>query len=304
MSTQRIILTLLVLTLSFICLSYMAFKMIKTRDNTSISRREHLHLALSGLIAFFMDTIGVGSFACNIALAKYFNTFKDEELPTMINAAQVLPGALGALFFTSLIPVDGMTLGCLSFAACLGGMIGANVISKLNKQALRGIMLLLFPLLMLLILANQAHYLPVGGSKTILQGTALFLGCCGLFAAGGLTAAGIGLFAMVQAVLFCLGMSPVVTFPIMTMAGALQQPLSTLVFLKQSHTMPLKKISLVSLYGVLGVLLAIPLITHLNAEALHLLLVIILGYNTFRVFQSSRAHRKNHILNENQLPAI
>lgn len=47
---------------------------------------------------------------------------------------------------------------------------------------------------------------------------------------GALTSVGIGLFAMVQGVLFLMNVSPIVAFPIMTTAGAMQQPLTTLVF--------------------------------------------------------------------------
>lgn len=276
--SQRIIIESLIILFSVSCVGLMLKKAFMQRAE-AISFKQQLQLMASGIIAFFMDTIGVGSFACNIALAKYFKTFKDEELPGMVSGAQIIPGALEAVFFLGLIQVDILTLSVMIIATCLGGVFGASIISKLNTQAIRLLMLVAFPAIILLILSNQFHWLPIGGDKVALQGHELLFGFIGLFVAGLLTAAGVGLFALVQAVLFCLGMSPLVAFPIMTTVGALQQPLTTGIFVLKNRV-PLKKSLLISVYGVAGVLLAIPAITHLDTTKLHFLLVIVLTYNT------------------------
>lgn len=288
---QYIIINTLIVILSLFCIGLMINKLRK-QPSDSITRLGHVHLMISGVTAFFMDTIGVGSFACNIALANYFKTFKDEELPGMLNGAQVLPGAIEALFFLGVIQVDLITLITLIAATCLGGVIGASIISKLNAQALRVVMLIAFPTIIFLILCNQFQWLPIGGNKIALEGHELIWGFMGLLIAGALTAAGVGLFAMIQAVLFCLGMSPLIAFPIMTAAGALQQPLSTCIFVFKNKV-PLKKALLISLYGVIGVLLALPIITHLSARKLHILLIIVLTYNTIRMAVSYLKHRRS-----------
>ncbi len=283
----------LIILFSLSCIILMLRKLV-TQHSNKLTLREQIKLLTSGIIAFFMDTIGVGSFACNIALAKYFNTFKDEELPPMVNGAQIIPGALEAFFFLGLIQVDALTLSTLIIATCLGGVLGALIISKLNAQTLRLIMLIAFPIIILLILANHFQWIPIGGDKIALHGNELIYGFIGLFVAGAMTAAGIGLFALVQAILFCLGMSPLVAFPIMTAAGALQQPLSTGIFVLKNK-IPLKKSLLISLYGVVGVLLAIPVITHLSSSKLHFLLILVLTYNTTRIGLSYlKHHRAQH----------
>lgn len=288
--TQRLIIEFLVIILTAISIGYM-LKQSFTKPEPTISRKHHFRLGCSGVIAFFMDTIGVGSFACNIALSKYFKTFQDVELPGMLNGAQVLPGAIEALFFLGLVEVDPVTLGFLLLATCLGGTIGASVISKLNTQTIRLIMLITFPTVIFLILSNHFHWLPIGGEKSALQSRELLWGCLGVFIAGSLTSAGVGLFAIVQAILFCLGMSPLVAFPIMTAAGALQQPLSTIIFTFKNK-IPLKRALLLNLYGVLGVFLAIPLITHLSTNKLHGLLILVLTYNTVMMGKSYLQHRR------------
>jgi uncharacterized membrane protein YfcA len=287
---QNSIINFLILLLTVFCIGLM-LKKNKLQPTESIPLSVQLSLAFSSIIAFFMDTLGVGSFACNIALAKYFDTFKDEELPGMVNGAQVLPGALSAFFFLGLVQVDTFTLITLIAATCIGGVVGASIISKFNAQTLRLVMLVAFPTIALLILGNQLGWLPLHGEKIALRGVELLLGCVGLFIAGSLTAAGVGLFAMVQAILFCLGMSPIVAFPIMTAAGALQQPLSTSILMMKNNV-PLKKSLLMNVYGVFGVLIALPIITHLSSSKLHVLLVIVLGYNTFMMGKNYLKNRK------------
>ena len=82
--------------------------------------------------------------------------------------------------------------------------------------------------------------MPIGGDLVALDSWNLILGFFAMVICGALTSVGIGLFALVQAVLFLLNVSPAVAFPIMTTAGAMQQPLTTLVFVQQNK-IPLKK---------------------------------------------------------------
>ncbi len=63
-----------------------------------------------------------------------------------------------------------------------------------------------------------------------ITGFPLIIGFLGVMICGALTSVGIGLFVMVQSVLFLLNVSPLVAFPIMTTAGAIQQPLTTWCF--------------------------------------------------------------------------
>jgi uncharacterized membrane protein YfcA len=87
---------------------------------------------------------------------------------------------------------------------------------------------------------------------------------------------------MVQGVLFLMNISPAVAFPIMTTAGAMQQPLTTMVFLQQNK-IPLKKTLILSLSGCIGVLITIPIFVHLTITWLHSLLLLILIYNFIAV---------------------
>lgn len=266
-----------ILILSFICFVVMVYK-LKGRAPEPMTYTQYFKLFFSGVIAFIADTVGVGSFAVNVALAKLLGTFHDDELPAVNNGAQVIPGAIESLYFMQLVNVDLSTLITLVSGTCVGGLLGGFVVSRLSKQAIRLAMICCFALIIVLLISHQFHLLPVGGELTELHSWKLVIGFFALLVCGALTSVGIGLFVMVQGVLFIMNISPLVAFPIMTTAGAMQQPLTTLVFLKNDK-IPLKKTLILSLSGCLGVLITLPFFAKLTINSLHLFLLAVLCYN-------------------------
>ncbi len=270
-----------IILLSVFCVGAMLYK-LKRQPAVHLSAMDYCKLTISGIIAFMADALGLGSFAVNIALAALLGTFHDEELPAMNNGAQVIPGVIESLFFMQLIDVDLTTLITLVAGTCLGGVIGGSVVSRLSKQAIRLAMMCCFTLIIGMLLCRQFHLFPIGGELMALDSWKLLVGFGGMVVCGMLTSVGIGLFVLVQAVLFLLGVSPLVAFPIMTTAGAMQQPLTTLTFLQQDK-IPLKKTLIVSLAGCVGVLLVVLIFKHLTITWLHSLLILIVTYNLFAV---------------------
>jgi uncharacterized membrane protein YfcA len=282
-----------VLILGFTCVIAMFYRLWQ-QPAISLSSTEYIKLMVSGVVAFIADTLGVGSFAVNVALAKLLGTFPDEELPAVNNGAQVIPGTLESLFFMQLIDVDLTTLLTLVAGACLGGLIGGTIVSHLSKQAIRMAMICCFFAIIALLISHQFRLLPIGGELVALHSWKLIIGFWAMAVCGALTSVGIGLFVMVQAVLFLLSVSPIITFPIMTTAGAMQQPLTTLVFVRQNK-IPLKKTLILSFAGCLGVFITLPLLTHLNTTWLHSLLLFILMYNLFAI---SRTYLRARAIDE------
>lgn len=273
----KFLITVGILILSLTCVVGMVVKLVR-QPSESVSIAQYCKLFFSGLIAFIADTLGVGSFAVNVALAKLFGTFRDDELPAVNNGAQVIPGTIESLFFMHMIDVDLTTLLTLVSGTCVGGLLGGFVVTQLSKQAIRLGMLCSFALIIFLLFAHQFRLLPVGGDLMELHSWKLVIGFFAMIICGALTSVGVGLFVMVQGVLFVMNVSPVVAFPIMTIAGAMQQPLTTMVFLQQNK-IPLKKTFILSLAGCMGVLVTLPLFTQLTVTWLHSLLLCILIYN-------------------------
>lgn len=290
MLTLFILIAVSVLTL--IC-AYLMFSQCARQKHPALSLKEKFKLGLTGFIAFISDTIGVGSFAVNIALSKFLGLFEDEELPAVCNGAQVIPGALQSIFFIQVIYVDPKTLLTLVLGACIGGLIGGYVVTRLNQQAIRLTMMTAFTGVICLLILKKIGLIPTGGELLVLESWKLTLGFFAMIVCGSLTSAGIGLFGLVQAVLFLLGVSPAIAFPIMTTAGAMQQPLTTLVFLKHNK-IPLKKTLLLSTSGCLGVILVIPMISHFKTSWLHSLLLLIMLYNVLTISLTYR-RKKNAV---------
>lgn len=279
MAMKLIMITIVLLSL--VCVGMMLYK-LKKQPAVHLSVMDYCKLIISGIIAFAADALGLGSFAVNIALAELLGTFHDEELPALNNGAQVIPGVIESLFFMQLIDVDLVTLVTLVLGTCVGGLIGGSVVSRLSKQAIRLAMICCFTLIIGLLLCRQFDIFPIGGTLTALHSWKLAMGFGGMVLCGMLTSVGIGLFVMVQAVLFLLGVSPMVAFPIMTTAGAMQQPLTTLTFLQQDK-IPLKKTLILSLAGCLGVIFVVLIFKNLTITWLHSLLLVIVTYNLFNI---------------------
>lgn len=255
---------------------------LKKQSPVKISYFEYFKLGISGIIAFIADTLGIGSFAVNVALAKLMGTFPDEELPAVNNGAQVIPGAIESLFFMQLVDVDLTTLVTLIIGTCIGGLIGGSIVTRLSIQPMRLAMMFSFIIIIGLLICHQLRILPIGGDLVELHSTKLVIGFFAMVLCGALTSVGVGLFVMVQAVLFLLNVSPVVAFPIMTTAGAMQQPLTTLVFVRQNK-IPLKKTLILSFSGCIGVFATIPIFTGLTVTWLHTLLLAILIFNLYAI---------------------
>lgn len=282
----------IILSLSLICTVGMFFRLWQ-EPTQPLPLYTYLKLAVSGVIAFIADTIGIGSFAVNIALARLLGTFSDEELPAVNNGAQVIPGTIESLFFMSYVEVHYLTLITLVIGACLGGLAGGFLASRLHKQGIRLMMIICFASILILLTAHQLGWMPLGGDVMALSGWKLVVGFVGMIVCGALTAFGVGLFVLVQTLLFLLNVSPVVAFPIMTAAGAMQQPLTTLVFLKEKK-IPLKKTLILSIAGCLGVYLATLVFSQLKISWLHTLLIFIVLYNLItmlRAWSNAQSHK-------------
>jgi uncharacterized membrane protein YfcA len=274
----------LVLLLTVITLLLMFFQMLKEKP-ICIRFAVKLKLIICGFVAFISDALGIGSFAVEVALCKFWKLADDKDLPGILNGAQILPGTIEAIFFLKLVSVDVKTLSILVGGACIGGVLGGLFVSKLKQQTIRITMFFAFIGIAALILVNQFHLLPVGGTETLLISWKLWVGFFAMIICGALPAVGVGSFALIQSALFLLGLSPLVAFPIMTTAGALQQPLTAMTFLFEKK-MLLKKTFIITIAGTLAVLITVPLVSHVPLVYLRWLLLCIVTYNAVSMLKS------------------
>jgi len=243
-------------------------------------------LAITGFVANVADTLGIGSFAVVVAFNKYWNLVEDEKFPGTLNAHSILPAMCQALFFLQAVQVEVTTLVALIIGASVGGFFGGFFVSGLDKQRIRYLMFIGYIGIAAMILASKLGLLPVGGDLMGLEGIWLAAGVFGMFLSGALPAIGVGAYAPTQVILFLLGMSPIAAFPIMTASGAIQQSVAALAFIIRRQV-SFKPALLMAVTGVVGVLVAAPVITFINSENLRWLLLIVVLYNVYRLWSST-----------------
>jgi uncharacterized membrane protein YfcA len=86
-------------------------------------------------------------------------------------------------------------------------------------------------------------------------------------------------------------MSPIVAFPIMTAAGAIQQPIATATFVFNNQV-PLKKAFTIGLFGIVGVGIGFLVVSHMTTTQLHWLLVVVILYNIITLSRSYLQDRR------------
>ena len=282
---MRLFIIILLILLTVACVLAMLICLHQSRYSEKLTLKQWIIFPFAGVFSFVADTIGVGSFAVNIAIARTFKIVEDSKLPAFVNGAQVIPGAIAAVLFLNAINVDIMTLFVLVFGAALGGFIGGIWASKVQGRILHLLMIIAFASMIILLFCSIYNIIPVGGSAVYLTGWKLAIGFLGMVVAGFLSCLGVGLFAVVQAVLFVLGVSPVIAFPIMTAAGAIQQPITVFSFLF-NRSLPIKKCLIVGIFGTIGVAIGYKIVSNMTTNELHGLLIIIIAYNVIGLLWS------------------
>ena len=83
-----------------------------------------------GAVTNFFDTLGIGSFATTTAIFRLKQMVPDRIIPGTLNAGHTLPTVAQAFIYTTIIPVDVLTLVAMITAAVLGAWLGAGVVGE------------------------------------------------------------------------------------------------------------------------------------------------------------------------------
>lgn len=282
----------LVLTLLFLASLYYLYYFIQ-----DFYQRRHSFqwkkLWIGGAIGFitdFLDTLGIGSFAPTTILLNWTKTLDDDrQLPGTLNVAHTLPVVLEAFIFTTVIQVDLTTLCCLVLAAVIGSVYGARFVNRLSQQKVQRYMGIALFLTALLMICKQLGWLALlgqGKEATALHGGALLLACLGNALFGALQTLGVGLYAPCMAMISLLGLSPLVSFPIMMLSCAAVLPVASTSFIKEKNYQPSLALGIM-LFGLMGVFVAANIVTHLNLTVLTWVVIIVILYTAFSYLRKS-----------------
>lgn len=247
---------------------------------------------VTGLVTDFFDTLGIGSFAPTVAMMNALKiNIPDKLIPGTLNVCHTIPVVVEAFIFTIVIKVDPITLISLLAAAVVGSYVGAGIISKMDERKIQIVMGFALAVTALLMLLAQLGLMPGGGNATGLTGTKLIIGVVGNFILGALMTAGVGLYSPCMAMVYFLGMSPAVAFPIMMGSCALLMPTASVKFIKEETYA--KKTSLwITIGGVIGVAIAAKFVKSMPMDILKWVVIVVIAYTSVTMLKKAFTNHK------------
>lgn len=238
--------------------------------------------AVIGFVVNFFDALGIGAFAPQTALLKFTRQVDDRVLPGTLNVTNTIPVIIQALIFIQIIRVDTVTLVLMLLSATLGALLGANIISSLPVKSIRlmmGFALLITAGFMFARKMNWIQGISLRGTKLVIAGAVNFV-------LGALMTAGIGLYAPCMALVFALGMSPQVAFPIMMGSCAFLMPPAAAKFISKG-AYNRKATLAMTIPGAIAVLLAAYYVKSLPLENLKIVVMIVIIITSALMFKDA-----------------
>src|SRR4051794_9009618 len=250
-----------------------------------------------GALTNFFDTLGIGSFATTTAIFRLRQLVPDRIIPGTLNAGHTLPTIAQAFIYTSVIPVDPLTLFSMITAAVLGAWLGAGVVSHWSKRTVQlgmGVALLVAAALMLITQLQTItghQILPLGGTALGVRGPLLFIAIGGNFLLGALMTLGIGLYAPCMILISLLGMNPTTAFPIMMGSCAFLMPVGSLKFIRE-RAYSLRVALGIALGGIPGVIIAAKIVKSLDLHTVRWLVIVVVLYTALTMLWAAFGARE------------
>lgn len=245
--------------------------------------------AKTGLIGFvgnFFDTLGIGSFAIETAMFKFMRQSEDRLIPGTLNVANAIPTVVQAIIFIQIVEVEPLTLVLMLAVSGAGAVLGAGIVSKLSEKKIRLTMGIALLITAGFIVARNLEWIGGGGEAIGLEGSKLVLAVVVNFILGALMTAGIGLYAPCMALVFALGMSPAVAFPIMMGSCAFLMPVASLKFIKEGAYNRRASFA-IAIAGVFAVLVAAFLVKSLPMDVLKWLIIAVIIYTAIVMLRAA-----------------
>ena len=284
--TIAIWIALIILSIFFIyVLSKDVIKHRKVLENVSVVKT-----ALIGFVVNFFDVLGIGAFAPQTALLKFTKQTEDRVLPGTLNVSNTIPVLIQALIFIQIVEVEPITLIFMLLSAAAGAILGAGIVAKLPVRKIQLTMGFALLVTAFFMLSGQMQWIQSGGEAIGLTGWKLALAVGTNFILGAFMTVGIGLYAPCMALVYALGMSPLVAFPIMMGSCAFLMPPASAKFIKEGAYNRKASISM-AIPGIIAVLIAAFLVKSLPLNTLRWVVIVVIIYTSLIMFKSALNNR-------------
>lgn len=284
--TTVIWIALIILSIFFIyVLSKDVIKHQKVLENVNVVKT-----ALIGFVVNFFDVLGIGAFAPQTALLKFTKQTEDRVLPGTLNVSNTIPVLIQALIFIQIVEVEAITLISMLLSAAAGAILGAGIVAKLPVRKIQLTMGFALLVTAFFMLSGQMSWIQGGGEAIGLTGGKLALAIGANFILGAFMTVGIGLYAPCMALVYALGMSPLVAFPIMMGSCAFLMPPASAKFIKEGAYNRKASVSM-AIPGIIAVLIAAFLVKSLPLNTLRWVVIVVIIYTSLVMFKSALNNR-------------
>ena len=259
------------------------FGIVLTKDflahRNSLEDSSWLKTSIIGFVVNFFDVLGIGAFAPQTALLKFTKQTKDQHIPGTMNVANTLPVLLQAIIFITIIEVEPITMVLMFISAALGAVLGAGVVAKLSEKKIRLVMGFALLVTAFFMVATSMEWIQGGGEAIGLENGKLAIAVIANFGLGALMTAGIGLYAPCMALVFALGMSPQVAFPIMMGSCAFLMPPASVRFIREKAYNRKAAVAM-AIPGIVAVAIAAFIVKSLPLDVLRWVVVVVILYTS------------------------
>jgi len=254
---------------------------IKHKNN--LEKVSWVKTGIIGFVVNFFDVLGIGAFAPQTALLKFTKQTSDKLIPGTMNVANTLPVLIQAIIFIQVVEVEPITLIVMFLTAMGGAFLGADIIGKLSERNIRLTISVALLITAGFMFANKMQWIHGEGVAIGIHGWKLVIAGVVNFILGAMMTAGVGLYAPCMALVYLLGLSPQVAFPIMMGSCAFLMPPASYKFIKSGAYN--KKAALgMAIPSIFAVLIAAFIIKSMPLDTLRWLVLIIIVYTSVSMF--------------------
>ncbi|MEI6587125.1 MAG: sulfite exporter TauE/SafE family protein [Sediminibacterium sp.] len=254
---------------------------IKHKNN--LEKVSWVKTGIIGFVVNFFDVLGIGAFAPQTALLKFTKQTSDKLIPGTMNVANTLPVLIQAIIFIQVVEVEPITLIVMFLTAMGGAILGADIIGKLSERNIRLTISVALLITAGFMFANKMQWIHGEGVAIGIHGWKLVIAGVVNFILGAMMTAGVGLYAPCMALVYLLGLSPQVAFPIMMGSCAFLMPPASYKFIKSGAYN--KKAALgMAIPSIFAVLIAAFIIKSMPLDTLRWLVLIIIVYTSISMF--------------------
>jgi len=257
------------------------FKHQNVLENISVPKT-----AVIGFVVNFFDALGIGAFAPQTALLKITKETEDRLLPGTMNVADTIPVLIQSFVFIQIVEVEPVTLLSMFLSATAGAILGAGIVAKLPVVKIQLTMSFALLVAAFFMLAGQLDWIQGGGEAIGLTGWKLGLAIGANFILGAFMTVGIGLYAPCMALVYALGMSPIVAFPIMMGSCAFLMPPASIKFIKEGAYNRKAAVAM-AIPGIFAVLIAVFIVKSLPLDILRWVVIAIIMYTSMLMLRSA-----------------